>query len=51
MEDKRTYQNGGVASSNIQVDGANADSDDNVYYKPQPVIPKVPWHVDEWTLG
>lgn len=45
------YQNWVVASSNIQVNGSNADSDNNVDYKPKPIVTKVPWHVNEWTFG
>ena len=44
------YQNWSVACPDIQIDGPNADSDYNVNCKPKPVISKVPWHVDEWTL-
>lgn len=39
---KNTYQDRIIACPHIQIDGSDADSDHNVDYKPQPVIPEVP---------
>ena len=36
------YQNGAVASANVPVDGSNADCDQDVNKKSEPVISEVP---------
>lgn len=45
------YQDGAVFGADVEVDGPNADGDHNVDDKPQPVVSKVPRHVDERSLG
>lgn len=45
------YQDGCVLGSNIKVDCADADGHEDVNQEPQPVIPKIPGHVDERALG
>lgn len=42
IDDISKYQNGAVASPNVQIDGSNADCDQDVNKKSEPVISKVP---------